>query len=107
MGKGIDMKSLLKEVQRTQAQIEAQRSKLDELLVEKSSGGGGVTVRVNGKLRLTDVHINEDVFRNGDVELLKDMILTATNAALDEAESQAGSEMNKVTGGMLSQLKLG
>lgn len=106
MPKGMDMKSLSKEAQKIEARIAEPQSEAGHLTVEQTADGGAVRVLVSGSLRVKELHIREDAFHSGDVKILQDMILAAGNRALDAAETRAGEEMDKPTGGMFSQLKL-
>ena len=89
---------------RQAAQLQSKMKKLQEELAERiyegSSGGGAVKVTVKGENTLTALHIKEDVMKSGDVEMLQDLILTATNDALKKAKETNSAEMEKLTGGM-------
>lgn len=100
------MKSLLKEAQRMQPRVEEQQNRLDRIVVEKTGDGGGVSIKVNGKLRGIDIRIRKDVAQNADGCLIADMVMAAFNSALDDAEVKP-EKMNKMTDGVRSQLKLG
>jgi nucleoid-associated protein EbfC len=75
------------------------QEELAEREYEGTSGGGAVTVKVKGQDRLVALKISDDVMKAGDVDMLQDMILTATNDALKKARETHAAEMEKVTGG--------
>ncbi len=89
------------------AQMQAMQKKMDEVQVEidemeatATSGGGAVTVTVTGKKELKDIQIQPEVIDPDDVEMLQDLILTATNEALRQMEEISQAEMGKFTAGL-------
>jgi nucleoid-associated protein EbfC len=68
--------------------------------VEASSGGGMVTVTVNGRQEILSVKIEPEVVNPADVEMLQDLIQAAVNDALRKAQDLVSQEMAKVTGGL-------
>ncbi len=49
---------------------------------------------------ITSLTIDPEVLKAGDVEMLQDMILSATNEAVKTARDISAKEMEKITGGM-------
>jgi nucleoid-associated protein EbfC len=68
--------------------------------VEASSGGGMVTVHMDGKKNVTGVKIDPEVA--GDVEMLQDMVMAAFNEASKKVDEASQEKMS----GMLSGLGL-
>lgn len=97
------MADFMKMVKQAQ-QIQAKMAKLEEELareeVEAASGGGAVTARMNGKQVLLKLSIRDDVFKDGDREMLEDLILAAINEAHQKAADLAKDRMAAITGGM-------
>jgi nucleoid-associated protein EbfC len=95
-----DFMKMMKQAQ----QIQAKMAKLEEELareeIEAAAGGGAVTARVNGKQVLLKISIREDVFKDGDREMLEDLILAAVNEAHERASDLARERMSAITGGM-------
>ena len=90
-----NMNGMLKQVQKMQADMQ----KMQEELSNKV-GGGAVTARVNGKKELVSVKIKEEVVDKDDIEMLEDLILSAVNGALSQAEESMSSGMSSLTGGL-------
>ena len=99
-GMGGNMQKQLAQVQAMQRQMEQVQAQVEEMTTEASSGGGAVTVKVNGAHQLLDVKIAPDVVDPDDIEMLQDLIITAANEALRQMEEIANNEMSKVTGGL-------
>ena len=67
---------------------------------DRNSGGGMVTVEVNGSQELLSLKIEKEVVDPEDVEMLQDLILAAVNEGMKKAQEMVTSEMQKITGGM-------
>ena len=100
-----NMSKLLKQAQEMQQQIEHVQGQLSDMIVEAESGGGMVTVKVNGKQEVLEVNIDPEAMAE-DSEMLEDLIISALNKALSKAQSDSQEKMNSVTGGMMSGLKI-
>lgn len=93
------MQNLMRQANQLQSKIKKLQEELAEREYEGSSGGGAVSVKVKGESQVIGLKISEDVMKSGDVEMLQDLVLTATNDALKRARETHASEMEKVTGG--------
>ena len=78
---------------------------MDELRVEASSGGGVVSVTMKGNHEILVLRIDPEAVKDGDVEMLQDLIVAAANEAnrkIDEAmKSKIGGMLPPGLGGML------
>ncbi len=89
--------------QANQMQEEVAR-KMAETVVEGASGGGAVTVSMNGKKELLKLHIDPAavVGLSGpqpDVEMLEDLIVAAINEAGRKADEAIKSNVQGMLGG--------
>lgn len=94
------MKQMQKQAQKMQKQMEEIQSDLKERVVEATSGGGMVTVHMNGKQEILSVKIDPEVVDPGDVQMLEDLILSAVSQAIKKSQELYQSEMGKLTGGL-------
>jgi DNA-binding YbaB/EbfC family protein len=94
------MSGLLKQAQKLQSQIGRIQEEMAERTTEASSGGGMVTVVINGKQEVLSVKIEPEVVNPEDVEMLQDLIVAAVNEATRKSQEMVGEEMKKLTGGM-------
>ncbi|MBO9667299.1 MAG: YbaB/EbfC family nucleoid-associated protein [Bdellovibrio sp.] len=94
------MAQLMKQANQMQMKMKKAQEELAKAEYEATSGGGAVTVKVNGDHMITSLKISADVMKDGDVEILQDMILSATNEAVKKARETSSKEMEKITGGM-------
>ena len=100
-----NMSKLLKQAQEMQTQIEEVQSQLSDMVIDADSGGGMVSVKVNGKQEVLELNIDEDALKE-DKEILEDLIISAINKGLSKAQSESQNKMNSVTGGMMSGMKI-
>ena len=87
------MSNILKQAQKMQADMLKTQEELGNKILEASSGGGAVTVTATGKKELKSVKINPDVL--DDAEMLQDLVLTAVNEVLRQADELTANEMKK------------
>lgn len=90
--------------QANKMQEEMQR-KLTQTVVEGTSGGGAVTVTMNGKKELIQVKIDPSAVMsfggpNPDVEMLESLIVGAVNDAGHKADEAIQSSVKGALGGL-------
>lgn len=90
----------MKQAQRMKAELERIQETAATQRVEGSSGGGMVTVTADGRGEIVAVKIEPEVAQSGDLEMLQDLILAATNEALRRSRELLTAEMGRVTGGL-------
>lgn len=91
---------MMKQVQKMQAEMARAQEELKERTLEASVGGGVVKVVANGHREIESITINPEVVDPDDVEMLEDLILTAINDVLAQADELSTEEMSKYTGGL-------
>src|SRR5438270_7439871 len=97
---GFNIQELMSQAKR---QYETLQKKMQETIVESSSGGGAITVKMDGRKQVLSVKIDHEALKSGDVEMLQDLI----TAAVNEAARKVDEAMQSTMGGMLSGLGLG
>ena len=65
-----------------------------------SVGGGVVEAKVNGKKEIISIHIKPEAVDPEDVEMLQDLVISAVNEALRQADEAMNSSMQSFTGGL-------
>lgn len=96
----MNMMKMMKQAQEMQAKMARLEDDLAKEEFEISSGGGAVTVRMNGKQVLLKLTIREDVVKEGDKDMLEDLITAAVNEAHEKASNLAKERIAAITGGM-------
>ena len=97
---GGNMQKQLQQMQAMQRKMEIMQAELEEKEVSTTSGGGAVSVTMNGKKEITSLTIDKDVVDPDDVEMLQDLVVAAVNEAIRQIEEMSNNEMSKLTGGL-------
>ena len=95
-----NMSNVIKQAQKMQEEMERVQGELEEKTVEATSGGGAVTVQVNGKKEIVSLKIQPEAVDPEDVETLEDLITVAVNDAVKQADDMMAEGMSAVTGGL-------
>lgn len=97
------MTNIMKMVKQAQ-QMQAKMAKMEEDLAkeefEVAAGGGAVVVRMNGRQELVKLTISEEAVKEGDREMLQEMIMAAVNEAHQKASEIAKERIAAITGGL-------
>jgi len=78
------MQQMMKQAQEMQKQMDKVKEELAETAIEASSGGGMVTVEITGAYELINLKIKPEAVDPDDIEMLEDLIIAATNEALNQ-----------------------
>jgi len=95
-----NMANLMKQAQAMQAQMAKLQEEAATKTVTGTAGGGMVSVTANGGMDIVSIVINPDAVKGGDVDMLQDLVLAASNDALKKARQMMADQMKSVTGGM-------
>jgi nucleoid-associated protein EbfC len=90
-----NMQAMMKQAQQMQQKMQEE---IAQIRVEASSGGGMVTVRMDGQKNCLGVTIDPEAA--GDAEMLQDMVMAAFNEAIKKVEEQTQHKMSGMLGGM-------
>jgi DNA-binding YbaB/EbfC family protein len=96
----VDFLSMMKKAEELQKNMQSMQAELAEMTVEGSSGGGLVAVTLTGKGEMRGLRIDPSLFKEDDVEVLEDLIVTAHNEAKQKAEAMMQKKMAEATAGL-------
>jgi DNA-binding YbaB/EbfC family protein len=94
---GMNIQELMSQAKK---QYEVLQKKLLETVVEGTSGGGSVTVKMDGRKQVLGIKIDPEVVKDGDLEMLQDLITAAVNGAGHKVDDAMQSTMGGMLGGM-------
>ena len=94
---GFSLQELMSQAKK---QYEVLQKKMQETVVEASSGGGSVTVKMDGRKQVLGIKIDPEAAKSGDVEMLQDLVTAAVNAAGHKVDEAMQSTMGGMLGGM-------
>lgn len=88
--------NIMKQAQQMQAKLMEAQSKVSEITVEGTSGGGMVTVALNGKNEMTRLDVDPKLLNPDDASMVCDLIVAAYNDAKKKLEEQISANMESV-----------
>jgi len=91
---------MMQQLQKLQEQMEQTQAQLAEETVTATAGGGAVSVTVTGDQRCMGITIDPEVLKDGDVEMLQDLILAAFNSALEKSREMAADRLGPLSSGL-------
>ncbi len=92
-----ELQKMLKAAQEMQEKIQKE---LAEMRVEGSSGGGMVTVVLDGQKNCLEVRLDPEVVNPDDIEMLQDLIVSAFRDAVSRVEAEVQEKMSGLAGGL-------
>ncbi len=92
--------NLMRNLPKIREHVEQLQSQLARLTAEGSAGGDLVKVRVNGKMEVLSCKLSDEALKQNDRELLEDLIVGATNQALQKVRQLVADETGKMAGGL-------
>jgi DNA-binding YbaB/EbfC family protein len=95
---------LFSKLQEAQQKMQEGKQKLGDVIIEGEAGNGAVKVSVTGAREIKTIAIDSQLMTADRKEELEDLLITALNRALKNAEQAWEDEMKDVAGGMLGGL---
>ncbi len=92
-----NMQQMLAQMKKMQAELQQQ---LETLRVEASSGGGMVTVVMNGSKQVLSVKIDPEAMKGEDREMLEDLFKAAINEAGRKVDAALAEKLGGLAGGL-------
>ncbi len=92
-----NMNQMMAQVRKMQEQLQKQ---IQEMRVDATSGGGMVQAKMNGQKQLLELKIDPEAVKEGDVEMLQDLILAAINECARKVDDEMQSKVGSLTGGL-------
>jgi len=96
----MNMEQLMKQAQVFQQKMKDIQEELAGRTVTASSGGGMVTVTMNGRQEVLRIDIEPAVINAEEATMLQDLLIAAVNEAHRKAQEMARSAMSQLTGGL-------
>ncbi len=96
----MDLNSIMQQAKGMQEKMAKIQQDLAQKTITGSSGGGMVTVTVNGQGDVLSIAIENTVIDPAEPEMLQDLIVAATNDGIRKAKELGKQEMAQLTGGL-------
>lgn len=95
-----DLMGMMKQASQLQARMQQMQDELGALEVEGRSGGGLVSLTLDGKGQIKRVSIHPSLMKPDETEILEDLILAAGQDARGKVEAILQEKVKEATGGM-------
>jgi DNA-binding YbaB/EbfC family protein len=95
-----NMFDIMKQAKEMQAKMADMQAEVMKIEVSGQSGGGLVRVTLEGKGDLKAIAIDPSLLKEGEAEILEDLILAAHSDAKSKLDDALQAKMAEVTGGL-------
>ena len=99
-GSAMRQQQMQQKLLKMQQDMAAAQEAVENASFTASVGGGVVQATVSGKKELTALTVKPEAVDPEDVEMLQDLVISAVNEALRQADEAVNSSMQSFTGGL-------
>ena len=99
-GSAMRQQQMQQKLLKMQQDMAAAQEAVENASFTASVGGGVVQATVSGKKELTALTVKPEAVDPEDVEMLQDLVISAVNEALRQAEEAMESALGALTGGL-------
>ncbi len=96
----VNFGNMMKQAQQLQKKMSEAQEKLNQIIVEGTSGGGLIKISATAKGEFKKIQIDASLIKSDEKDILEDLIIAAMNDAKTKGEEAAQEEMKSVTGGL-------
>lgn len=96
----MNIAKMMKQAQKMQSDMQRVQEELALRTYEASAAGGSIKAVVGGDGELKSLTLSPDILKEGDAEMLQDLIVTAVREATLLSKNEATKEMSKLTAGL-------
>ena len=93
----MNIQQMMKQAQKQMEKIQEQMS---QTVVESTSGGGMITVRMSGTKEVLSMKIDPEVLKSNDVEMLQDLVVAAVNEAARKVDDELSTHIGPMAKGL-------
>jgi DNA-binding YbaB/EbfC family protein len=93
----MDLQKMLKTAKEMQDRLQKE---MTEMRAEGTSGGGMVTVVLDGQKRFLSLRLEPEVVSKDEIDMLQDLIVAAFNDAAAKVDEALGQKLGGLTGGL-------
>ena len=96
----MNFKQLMKQAQQMQRKVNKVRKEYEEKVFDFESQQNIITGKMNGKLEIVELNINEEYFNAENKELVQDLLTVTLNETIQKINNDKEDTLNKVTNGV-------
>ena len=91
---------MMKQAQEMQTRMQEMQAKLAAVEIAGTSGGGMVSVTLNGKGEMRALQVDDSLMVASDKEVLEDLVVAAFNDARRKVDDYVQEETTRIMGGI-------
>jgi nucleoid-associated protein EbfC len=95
-----DLMNIMGKAREMQAKMAEMQASLADMNVTGEAGAGMVKVTLSGKFDLVSLHIDPSLIKDGEGEIIEDLIMAAHNDARQRIESMIAEKTRDMTAGL-------
>ena len=95
-----DILGMMKQAKAMQEKMQDLQQEIADISATGQSGGGLVTVRLNGRTELVQLNIDPSLMKEDEKDILEDLIVAAHADAKAKVERLLQEKMQSLTGGL-------
>ena len=99
-----DFLKIADKIKEAKAEIEATRQKLATKEFFAEAGGGLIKVRIRGDRKLVSTEIDPQLLKESEKEILQDLVVAATNIAIEKVEVATQAAVKERTSSLLPNI---
>ena len=90
-----NMQGMMKQMQKMQKQVEETQAEINNTEFFGNAANDLVIVTMTGDKKVTDIAIKSEAVDPDDIEMLQDLVLMATNDALEKIDAESKAKLGK------------
>ena len=98
----LDMMKMMGKIKEAQEKMKKIKDELDTIELKSESGAGLVSVHIKGKKEILSINIDKSIL--DEKEMLQDLVVAATNKALNDIDIKIKEHMKEKTGDILPNI---
>lgn len=95
-----DLLGLMGKAREMQAKLQAMQEEMANIEATGQSGGGLVRVTLSGKFEMKAIKIDGSLMKEGEAEILEDLVMAAQNDAKAKVEQVLAEKTKEMTAGL-------
>ncbi|MDZ4788344.1 MAG: YbaB/EbfC family nucleoid-associated protein [Blastochloris sp.] len=96
----MNIAKMMKQAQKMQGDMQRVQEELALRNYEATAASGAIKAVVGGDGELKSLTLSPEIVKEGDAEMLQDLIVTAVREATELSKTEAAKEMGKLTAGL-------
>jgi len=93
-------RDILSQLGQMQEKLTKAQEDLENRVAEGTAGGGAVSIKITGGMKVQELHIEPDVVDASDVSMLEDLVTAAVNEALQQVQGFQMGQLSGLAGGL-------